>query len=651
MAKTIQRSNMVQTDSRGKVLRAPKDNSAEVARNFRWWELDEKDIAGAVQATLRFIQMHQSSRIEQLTVSTRLYGNTNAYNLLGAAIARASSVNSNPMSSRVSFNLCNSVTDTLVAKMAKNKVIPTFITNGGDWSMQKKAKQLTKFSQGVDYEHHIHDLTINQFRDGSVWGDGFLHIFEKDDRLAIERELPHNLWVDQVEALVGPPRSLYRTLILDKSMALVLFPELEEEIITSAHPSYQEIGGQGTSADLIEVVEAWHLRSGKGKKDGMHAVCIGEGSIPEAWDKDYFPFAHFCYSGSARLLGWYGQGACERLQNLQGEINRNMMTIQKALWMGATAKVFLENSSKVVSQHVNNDVMPIIHYSGVAPIFYTPPLVQPEIYQWVESLIEKGYRQEGVSPLEAASVKPMGVDSGKALRAMTDIADQRFEFQSQQMEANTLEVHRQAINVIKDIAKRKKGSYEVTFPQTNFVETIDWASINLNEDQYVLKAFPTSGLADDLTGRLSDVQELAQAGMISPRTAQRMMQMPDVEMLDKLTSAAEDRLHQIFEKILEDGEWTAPEENFDLVLANQLLLQYYNYAQFMNAPTDRINMLLEWKAIAKQIMDEAAQEAQNQAAQQQAAAQAAAAPQQPQPAAMPEPTPTSNLVPNVAQAA
>jgi hypothetical protein len=642
MSKKVQRSNMTQTDSKGTVLRAPRDNAADQSRNFKFWTLDEKDMSGAVAANINFIRQHQSGRVEQLTTSTRLYGNTNAYNLMGSALSRATAVNSNPMSSRVSYNLCNSVVDTLVSKMAKDKVIPTFITNGGVWSMQKKAKLLTKFCQGVDYEHHVHDLTMGMFRDGSVWGDGFLHVFNDNGKLGIERELPHNLWVDQVEALVGPPRTLYRTMLMDKGVACERWPDLEEEIMQSMAPGYTDLGSQGTSADLVEVNEAWHLPSAKKAKDGLHGIFIRDGALVEQWKHDYFPFPHFCYSGQARLLGWYGQGAVERLQTLQGEINRNMITIQKALWMGATAKVFLENSSKVVPQHVSNDILPIIHYTGVAPIFYTPPLVQPEIYQWVESLIDKGYRQEGVSPLSSQGVKPMGVDSGKAIRAMTNVEDDRFTFMSQEMEAVTLEVHRQAINVIKEIAEDKGGSYEVTFPQANFIETINWKDINLDEDHYVLKAFPTSSLSDDLSGRLSDVQELAQAGFISPRTAQRMMGMPDVEMLDTLTSAPENRIHQMLEKILDDGEFCPPEEQHDLMLAKELYLQYYNYAQYMGAPNDRMQMLLQWKSQLDVVIQKATEGAAMAAAQVQAAAQ---------PQAVPTAPPQSNLIPNMPQAA
>jgi hypothetical protein len=197
--------------------------------------------------------------------------------------------------------------------------------------------------------------------------------------------------------------------------------------------------------------------------------------------------------------------------------------------------------------------------------------------------------------------------------------------------------------VIKKIAKDKGGSYEVTFPQSNFVETIDWKDINIDEDQYVLKAFPTSSLSDDLTGRLSDVQELAQAGFISPRTAQRLMGMPDVEMLDTLTSAAENRIHQMLENILDDGDFEPPETNHDLTLAGQLWLQYYNYAQYMGAPVERMNLLLKWKSQLTAVTQVAAVGA----AQMQAQAQAAAQP----PLANPTATPQSNLLPNQPQAA
>lgn len=644
MAKKVQRSNMTQTDDKGRVLRTPRDNAQGEAANFDWWNKDAGfDMAHAVASTVKFIQRHQASRMEQLVVSTRLYGNSTAYNLIGTAFTRSASVNSNPMSQRLSFNLIQSVIDTLTAKMAKNKVIPTFVTNGGIWKYQKKAKQLTKFAQGLSYQLKLHETCIDAFRDGGVWGDGFTHVYRDGDKVCIERALPHEFVVDLVETMTtSEPQQLHRVKVCDRNLAKQLWPEIEEAIEMVEPANYQDIGGQGTAADLITVTESYHLKSGPKKDDGLKVITIGDGTLVEEWDRDYYPFPHFRYN--RKMLGWYSQGAAERLQTIQGEVNRSMILEQKSRWMQGSFKVLLENGSKVVSQHLNNDVGAIITYTGTPPQYIVPPSIDASNREWIDSLIQKGFMQEGVSQLSAAAQKPLGVDSGKAMRTLTDIEDDRFTFVSQMMEEFVIENIRQAIDVVKDIYKDTK-TYEAVFPATNFLETVDWKDINLDEDCYVLKAYPTSSLADDVAGRLSDIQELMQAGLISPRTGKRLMNMPDVEMNDNLSNAAEDNLHKVLEKIIYDEEYTPPLPFWDLNLASQLLLEYYNYAQYMGAPQSVMALLEQFNTQLKDALGViqqglAAQQAlqSQQAMQQQAASQ---------PQANPSPTPVSNMVPNV----
>ena len=632
MSKKVERASMTQTDDKGRVTREPRDNASGNAVNFRWWKTGTDNKANAIAQTIKFIQTHQSGRLEQITVSTRLYGSASAYNLLGTAFTRASSINANPTSQRLGYNVCQSVIDTLVSKMAKNKIIPTFITNGGVWSQQKKAKQLTKFAQGLFYEQKVHEKRIDAFRDAAVWGTGILAIFEKNGRVEIERALPHEFVIDQIEAITTKPKQLHRVKIVDRAVAIEMFPEFEEELEMVSPSNFQEVGGQGSAADLITITESWHLKSGPDADDGQHVICSGDTVLfEEEWTKDYFPFAFVDYT--KKVLGFWAQSACERLQNIQGEINRNMILIQKSLWMGGSFKVLLENGSKVVSQHLNNDVGAIIHYTGTPPQYITPPVVQPEMYQWVDSLIVKAYKQEGVSMMSASAEKPMGVDSGKAMRTLTDIEDDRFTFMEQMNEQFALEITRQAIEVVKDIYKDKK-TYEVVFPATKFMETVDWKDICLDQDEYVLKAYPTSSLSNDLTGRLSEVQELMQAGLVSARTGKRLMDMPDVEMNDNLTNAAEDMLHKIFEDMLDDGVYRAPEPFYDLQLAKQLCMEYYNYADYMSAPEDRLQLLRNFNAQLDDIMGTLNPPPVPQPGG--------------QPMAQPTATPQSNLLPNVA---
>ena len=587
----------------GVLVKEGKKEQSEAGR-FYWWKADERNIAKEIQGTIKFIGNHQATRIEQLTASTRLYGNSSAFNFIGPALARSASASANSQSNRISFNLCSSVVDTLVSKIAKNKVIPTYITSGGVWGMQRKAEQLSKFTEGMFYDQDIHTKGVYAFRDAGVWGTGILHIFEDEDEIKVERAMPHEFFVDQVESLATKPHQLHRVKPVDRDVMLAMveswYDDGEEkdaavEAVKKATSSaFIELGGIGTAADMIMVTESWHLKSGKDGKDGLHVICVGEEVVlREEYDKDYFPFAFIHYS--KRLLGFWGQSACERLQNLQQEINRLMILIQRSMWMGGSFKVLVENGSRVVSQHLNNDVGAIINYTGTPPQYVTPPMIQQDIYPYVDSLISKGFQQEGVSQLQANSMKPQGVNSGAALRTYDSIADDRFLFLGQEMEEFFLEVARQMIEVAKSIYARKK-SFKVIFPQTKYMETIDWADIQLKEDEYVLKAFPTSSLPDDPAGRLQTIQEYMQAGLISPRAGRRLMAMPDVEMSDKLANAAEDLLHKIYEEMLDDGKYRAPEPQYDLALAGQLYLSYYNYADLNNAPEDRMELLRRFKS-------------------------------------------------------
>jgi hypothetical protein len=632
MSKKIDHTTMDSYVNGKLVKKGAKDEEETKSQAFHWWKASDESMAQEILGTIKFIQTHQSTRIEQLTTSTRLYGNSSAYNFIGPALSRSASSSANSQSNRISFNLCAAVVDTLVSKIAKNRVICTFLTSGGVWGMQRKAENLSKFTEGCFYAQDVHKKGVDAFRDGAVWGTGVVHVFEDEDEIRVERVLSHELLVDQIESLTSKPRQMHRIKLVDRDVLAAMFADDKDalEAIACAKPSsYIEVGGAATAADILTVTESWHLRSSKTSDDGKHAICLNDTVLlVEDYERDYFPFCFFHFN--KRMLGFWGQGAVERLQNLQGEINRLMILIQRSMWMGGSFKILVANGSKVVSQHLNNDVGAIIHYSGVKPEYITPPMIQQDIYPYVDALIAKGFQQEGVSQLAASSLVPLGVKSGAAMRNLDQIGDDRFLYIGQEMEAFYLEIARQMIDVAKGIASRKR-SYKVKFPGTMSFEEIDWKDIKLKEDDYVLRAYPTNSLPDDPAGRLQTVQEYAQAGFISPRQARRLMAMPDIEMADKLSNSTEDVLHKIIEDMLDKGEYRAPEPYYDLATAKELGLQYYSYAELNNCPEDKLELL---RRFLSQVDDLTG-------------ANAAPVAQPAAPPANPEPTPTSNMIPNV----
>lgn len=647
MANPISKASMTATDHTGKVIREGKKqkDTAELTKHY-WWKADENEMAEQAAQTVKFIQQHQQGRLEQLVASTRLYGTAAATSLLGTAFTRAQSNTASPWNQRISFNVCQSVVDTLQAKIAKNKVTPTFVTDGGMWDMQKKSRDLSKFIEGCFYQNDSHREGAYVFRDAAVWGTGISHVYRDDDNICTEKVYPHEIFVDTIEALSTDPRQLHRIKIVDRDVLAAMFEDDEEaqEAIANAMPAtYNDIGGSQTAADLVKVVESWHLPSDEDMSeedcDGLHIICIDDKVLfKEHWYKNYFPFVFMHYSRN--MFGFWGRGACERLQNIQGEINRLMVLDQRSRWMMSSFKILVENGSKVVSQHLNNDVGTIVHYTGTPPQYVTPPPIDASNAQQIESLIQKAYQQEGVSQLSASSEKPLGLDSGKALRVYNDIEADRQLFTQQEMEVYYLELARQMIEVAKEIYA-DTGTYKVVFPAGRFMETIDWADIKLKEDEYVLKAFPVSSLSDDMAGRLQEVQELAQAGMISPRTARKLMRTPDLEMSDNLANAAEDLLCKLIEDILDKEEFQPPEPFYDLTLGKQLALEYYNYAKLHNCPDEVLDLLRQFMAQ----IDDLTQAAQPPMPAPMPGAAPGGAP------ANPTPTPQSPLIPNVNQGA
>ena len=345
---------------------------------------------------------------------------------------------------------------------------------------------------------------------------------------------------------------------------------------------------------------------------------------------------------SRRLLGWWGQGACERLQSLQGVHNRLNILDQKSRWMQASFIILVENSSKVVSQHLNNEVGTIIRYTNTPPQYITPPAIDNSNAQRMERIKQDAYEQEGVSQLAASNLKPIGINSGTALRTVNQINEDRQLFFGQRVENFALEIARQAIEVAKDIYK-EKGTYKVTYPNTHFMETIDWKDINLTGDEYWLKAFPTSSLPEEPAAKLETVTEYMQAGIISPRAGRRLLRKPDIEMADMLADAAEDLICKSIESIIYDGENVRPDSEWDLGLAKDYALKYMNFAKLHGCPAANLRKL---RKFMKYIDDENGVIAQGIAGQQALAAQQQQAQQASAPTANPMPTPTSPMVPN-----
>lgn len=600
----------------------------------RWWLVEKADRAQAVASVVTMLVKYDESRQAQYQRSARLYGNVSLFGINGLQRGVVAPRNE---TSRISYNVIQSAGDTIVAKMVKNKPKPLFLTSGGNWKIQRKAKKLDKFVEGVFYENDAYQLGTTAMRDAFALGDGLVQVFELHDRVKFERVMPGELYTDWMESLNGNPRQKHRVKNIDRAVLLDLFgdDQKKRDLVANARDAFAEITGINANiADQVTVIESWHLPSGPEAGDGMHTINlpVADGTLfEEKWEEDFFPFAKLPWV--PRLNGYWSQSGPEQLQNIQLEMNKILWVIQRSFHLAGSFKVLLENGSKIVKEHINNDIGTMIFYNGKAPEYVVPPIVPMEMYSHLRDLKNAAFEQVGVSELSAASQKPAGLNSGKALREFNDIESDRFMTVGQSFERFFLDLARLSVWCAKKIFERKE-TYAVKVPGKKFIQTIDWKDINLTEDEYVMKIFPVSSLPNDPAGRLQTVQEYVQAGFIDPITARKLLDFPDLEQVENLANAQEDWINQVLEKIVDEGKYVGPEPEMNLGLAKTLTLQYIADGHNNGLDDDRMGLLRDFNTALGVLMAKAAPPP--------LPGPGAGAPQ-----ASPMPAPQSDLIPNV----
>jgi hypothetical protein len=570
--------------------------------NKRWWLSPVEDMHKSVFAIVKLLSQYDSRRKAQYQVNARLYGNLDLVGLNGVSFSKLAS--QLPASKdRISYNVIQAGIDTLASKIAKNKPKSLYLTSGGNYKIQRKAKKLDKFVDGIFYENKTYELMPICFKDGAVFGDGFIHVFEEHGRVKHERVVAGELYTDWMEGLYGEPRQLHRVKIVDRDVLADSFPEHKKEILNVNRAGDDFVGSYQIVSDQVVVIESWRLPSGKDSKDGVHTINIENVCLSrEPWENSFFPFAR--YSWSKRLYGYWSQGIPEQIQTVQLEINKILWIIQRSMHLAGTFKILMEKGSKIVKEHMSNEIGAMVMYTGVKPEYVVPQAVPVEYYQHLQTLKNSAFEQIGISQLSATSQKPAGLDSGKALREFNDIESDRYNLTGQGYENLSLDISKLSIWKAKEIFQRE-NKYSIRAPGKKFIMSIDWKEINLEDDEYVMKAFPVSSLPSDPAGRLQTIREYMDSGQISPRTGRKLLDFPDLEQVENLQNAQEDYLTMILDKIVDDGEYTAPEPLDNLELAKELVLEYYASGKTNGLEEDKLGLLILFSDSVSRLLDEA----------------------------------------------
>lgn len=570
-----------------------KEPSQKRLLNY-WWQSKEDQVHAAVFPIVKYLHQNQSYRRDRDLIHMRLYGNMDIAGMVGREYFHD---NSPKAQSKIKLNVCKSVVDTVVAKMAKNRPRPMFLTDGGNHKKKMKAKRLNKYVEGAFQGMKIWDKGPDLVTDAGVFDLGALHFYTDKGKVKCERALATEILVDDQEGIYRDPRTLFRVKAIAREVMLANYPDFEAEILKVAKAKGNTNAKSMT--DLIDVVEAWHLPSEEDKSDGLHSICIENATLfSEQYEIEVFPFVFFRWSD--RLVGWYGQGIVEQLVGLQIEINRVLRTIQEAIkW--SVPKVFVEAGSKVVP--FSNLIMGHMKYTGKKPEIEAVNSVPQVLWDHLMFLYQKSYELIGVSQLAAQSKKPEGLDSGKAMREFSDIESDRFVVAGQRYEQVYLDAAHITIQLTRQLYTEDKG-LKVRYKDRKGVMFIKWSEVDMDDNDFELTMWPTNLLSQTPSGKLNDINDMMNMGIMGPEEGRRLINYPDVESVLGNKNAPFEIMDMIIEKLL-DGDYIAPEPYFKLDYAIPAMQDAYLKARIDDADQETLELMRRWIDQAKAIMDKA----------------------------------------------
>jgi len=564
-----------------------------------WWASDESEAFRRAIDCVRRIESKDSVRREDIVRQLRLYGNTDVIGY------RPEGEYHSPRHG-MSLNIIRAVSDTIVAHISKQAPRPVFLTDEGNRALRRKAKLLTRFVDGVLYSSRVHIIAPRVAMDCVVFGTGMMKIYRCDDRIKMERTFPGELFVDPAESRDGSHTTLYQRKLIPKDSLQAAYHEHAGiiEMIEAPKQDFIEYYDQDDLSGMVEVVEAWKLPLSE-DEPGKHIIAIeGATLLFEDWHHDRFPFVQMHWTEP--MLGAWGMGVADELTGIQLEINKLLRKIQKAFHLLAVPWVFVEAGSKVQKAHLSNEIGALIPYQGTPPIVRSMDPVSPQLFAHLNWLYQRGFDHVGVSAVMAGGEQPTGATSGPGIRAAAEVQSGRFAMRIRGYEEMFLQAARWIVELGREIAEENPG-FSIAAPRDRYTVTnVPWSEVDMKDDEFVLRVFPSSSLSMDPQGRLSDVTDMMNVGLIDLQQARKLLDFPDLSAQVALDSAATDSIDAMIEQILDDGIPMSPEPFMDLQLFIKRGQSYYLKALADDSAPDTHLALLRNAIEAAAAMEKAA---------------------------------------------
>jgi len=427
-------------------------------------------------------------------------------------------------------NTIKSVIDSLVSKLANQKVRPYFNPINGTWKTKKVVKNIQQYFDILFDREDVNKKVSDAFRNACIMGRSYIFINPLNNKIMV---LPaHCVATLKSEEKYGEVKH-----------GLVRFLHFPTSSLKDYGIDFS--GAQGRCSlymyfDTDEHVCKIFVNSSLKK------------TIP--YKHDEMPWVTVYYN--TPVMGNECTSIVQELDGIQTQIDFINAQISAATQLTPANQTFVIEGSNLNPKDLSNKAG-VVYGIKMPPGVNTPPVVSvqqrmfdPQWQQLLEYYVKQAYEIVGISQLSAMSKKPSGLDSGTALATMEDIESDRFETQV----TNYIRVFVNLANLIINIVDEDAE----VLPSDINVSAIKWKDVKKQKDLFKIQYSAATSLSKDPAEKIKQIVQMTQIGLITPDKVARYLDMPDLEDAYSEASATADGVSQCISRAIEEDDYDIP---------------------------------------------------------------------------------------------
>lgn len=545
-----------------------------------WYETDKNDkgaVARAVFGTVKALRDEQVNLRERFRRSYSLYlGYEASYLDEDAGLLDYNGLTNDGVQQTSPWNVSKSMVDALVSRLSLSQPVPSYQVTDASEETQYRAKAYQTFIKQKLTESLAYNRARLALRMASILGTSFIKVISTDQNKIVTRVLgPDRVVLDNRQTTFnstsGLTSSVFHYDLVDESELVSLFSG-DKKAYTAIKNAPVSSAVSGIRR-FIEVVEAWYSTP---DKKGRHIIAVNDDVLlDEEWKETTAPFAVLRYREA--LEGVYGEGLCQEIESIQEEIEFTLKEIANNLRYLGAAYIECDNKELLTGTDLLDSTRYKIIPTGsriTIPSFMNSEQVNYLNLQW-----NKAFEITGLNLLSVTAAKPAGLNSGEALRVYNHNQSARFT----ELQTNYSDLIIQISHLILSFGRAMSKGSDTEIGRALASDT--------KGDEFTLTVVPASSLPDDPAGRAEALQALMAAGLLTPEEGKSMLNMPDLKKILDLQSSPRDTIEYVIEKMIKDREYIKPEEMFNLQLAVELGLAYWNKQYRIGADHEVLGLL------------------------------------------------------------